>query len=44
MFSATFPQEARDLAEQLLAGDHAVIHVGRLGSSHENIHQVVSGE
>ena len=42
MFSATFPAEARKLATHFLAPDHAQIHVGRPGSSHSNIHQVVS--
>lgn len=42
MFSATFPPAARQLAAKYLTGDHAQIHVGRLGSSHENIHQVVN--
>ncbi|KAL2065460.1 hypothetical protein VTL71DRAFT_3130 [Oculimacula yallundae] len=39
MFSATFPKVARDLATQHLAHNHVRIHVGRAGSSHQNIKQ-----
>ncbi|KAH7386166.1 P-loop containing nucleoside triphosphate hydrolase protein [Cadophora sp. MPI-SDFR-AT-0126] len=41
MFSATFPKMARDLATQHLAHNHVRIHVGRAGSSHQNIKQDV---
>ncbi|KAK0112192.1 hypothetical protein ONS96_014925 [Cadophora gregata f. sp. sojae] len=41
MFSATFPKMARELATQHLAHNHVRIHVGRAGSSHQNIKQDV---
>lgn len=41
LFSATFPKPARDLAKDHLAEDHIRIRVGRAGSSHANIRQVV---
>ena len=42
LFSATFPSEARRLAKQYLLNNHIRIRVGRMGSSHKNIKQVVS--
>lgn len=39
MFSATFPKQARQLAQEHLAHDLVRIHVGRAGSSHVNIKQ-----
>ena len=41
MFSATFPRGARQLAKGYLDDDHIRIHVGRAGSSHKNITQMV---
>lgn len=42
MFSATFPKPLRDLAKEYLANDHIHFRVGRAGSSHGNIQQVIS--
>ncbi|KIH91517.1 ATP-dependent RNA helicase [Sporothrix brasiliensis 5110] len=42
MFSATFPKRLRDLAKEYLANDHCRLRVGRAGSSHGNIQQVIS--
>ena len=42
MFSATFPKRLRDLAMEYLANDHCRLRVGRAGSSHGNIQQVIS--
>ncbi|TGO48122.1 hypothetical protein BOTNAR_0491g00020 [Botryotinia narcissicola] len=39
MFSATFPNMARAIANEHLAHDHVRIRVGRAGSSHTNIKQ-----
>ena len=41
LFSATFPKAARELAGEYLAANHVRFRVGRAGSSHENIRQVV---
>ncbi|KAK4187317.1 DEAD/DEAH box RNA helicase [Podospora australis] len=41
LFSATFPKAARDLAKNHLAENHVRLRVGRAGSSHRNIKQVV---
>lgn len=41
LFSATFPKPTRDLARTHLAESHVRLHVGRAGSSHENIKQEV---
>ena len=41
MFSATFPQEAQDLAKEYLDDSHIRIKVGRVGSTHANIFQHV---
>lgn len=41
LFSATFPKEARELAKEYLAANHVRFRVGRAGSSHKNIKQVV---
>ena len=43
MFSATFPKEARAVAKEYMSKDHIRIRVGRAGSSHTNIFQVVRG-
>jgi ATP-dependent RNA helicase DDX3X len=41
MFSATFPKEFRKVAKTFMAEDWVRIRVGRTGSSHENIKQVI---
>ncbi|KAK3996121.1 putative ATP-dependent RNA helicase [Cladorrhinum sp. PSN332] len=41
LFSATFPKAARDLAKTHMAETHLQLRVGRAGSSHQNIKQVV---
>lgn len=41
MFSATFGLAAREAAQNYLDPFHFKISVGRVGSSHRNIHQVV---
>ena len=41
LFSATFPKAARDLAKTHLAETHVRLRVGRAGSSHNNIKQMV---
>lgn len=41
MFSATFSREAREAAKKYLATDYVKVTVGRLGSTHLNIHQVI---
>lgn len=41
LFSATFPKRLRDLAQNHLAIEHVRFRVGRAGSTHENIAQVV---
>ncbi|KAK4229054.1 hypothetical protein QBC38DRAFT_387467 [Podospora fimiseda] len=41
LFSATFPKAARDLAKTHMAETHLQLRVGRAGSSHGNIKQVV---
>jgi hypothetical protein len=42
MFSATFNKECRKLAREYLSTDHIRIRVGRPGSSHLNVSQIVS--
>ncbi|VBB73561.1 Putative ATP-dependent RNA helicase [Podospora comata] len=41
LFSATFPKQFRDLAKNHLAETHVRLRVGRAGSTHRNIKQVV---
>lgn len=41
LFSATFPKRLRELAKTHLANEHVRFRVGRAGSSHGNILQVV---
>lgn len=41
MFSATFPEEVREVAGDLLAPDRIMVHVGRIGASHKNIQQII---
>lgn len=41
LFSATFPRRAMDLAKEYLAEDYFKITVGRVGSTHRNIEQIV---
>lgn len=41
MFSATFPKMARQLADRHLRADHVRFRIGRAGSTHMNIHQVI---
>lgn len=41
LFSATFPKDLRELAGTHLATDHVRFRVGRAGSTHGNIRQVV---
>jgi ATP-dependent RNA helicase DDX3X len=41
LFSATFPKPLRDLAKEHLAANHVRFRVGRAGSTHRNIRQVV---
>lgn len=41
MFSATFPKEARRLARQYMEDDYIKIKVGRVGSTHGNIKQII---
>lgn len=41
LFSATFPKRLRELAMTHLATEHVRFRVGRAGSTHENIAQVV---
>lgn len=41
LFSATFPKRLRDLAMNHLAIEHVRFRVGRAGSTHENIAQVI---
>lgn len=41
LFSATFPKRLRDLAQNHLAIEHVRFRVGRAGSTHENIAQVI---
>jgi ATP-dependent RNA helicase DDX3X len=41
MFSATFPKAGRELAKQYLSASHVRFRVGRAGSSHKNIKQIV---
>lgn len=41
LFSATFPQEARNLAKDHLAASHVRFRVGRVGSTTANIKQVI---
>ena len=42
LFSATFPKRLRDIAKEYLADDHIHLRVGRAGSSHGNIQQVIT--
>ncbi|KAI9662123.1 MAG: hypothetical protein M1831_002819 [Alyxoria varia] len=42
MFSATFAKDIRDTVAKYLTDDHIKIKVGRIGSTHSNIHQVVT--
>ena len=39
MFSATFNKASRELAREYLAEAHAIVRIGRAGSSHMNITQ-----
>jgi ATP-dependent RNA helicase DDX3X len=41
LFSATFPKNARDLAKSHLSEEHVRFRVGRAGSSHANIKQMI---
>jgi ATP-dependent RNA helicase DDX3X len=41
LFSATFPKSARELAGEYLAASHVRFRVGRAGSTHGNIMQVI---
>lgn len=41
MFSATFPDELRELADQYMTENHYYLAVGRAGSTHKNIKQDV---
>jgi ATP-dependent RNA helicase DDX3X len=41
MFSATFPKSERSLVRKYMSEDHFQIRVGRPGSSHKNIQQVI---
>jgi len=42
MFSATFNKGCRKLARKFLATDHVRVRIGRAGSAHQNVKQVVS--
>jgi hypothetical protein len=42
LFSATFKPELRKVAKQYLSNDHIRIRIGRAGSTHVNVKQVVS--
>ena len=42
MFSATFNKGCRKLARNYLAADHVRVRIGRAGSAHQNVKQVVS--
>lgn len=42
LFSATFKPELRRVAKKFLANDHIRIRIGRAGSTHGNVKQVVS--
>lgn len=39
MFSATFPDEVREVADKFLAADRMVVHIGRIGATHKNVKQ-----
>ncbi|KAK4165751.1 putative ATP-dependent RNA helicase [Cladorrhinum sp. PSN259] len=41
LFSATFPKAARELAKTHMAETHLQLRVGRAGSTHQNIKQVI---
>lgn len=41
MFSATFPPDVREIANQFLAPDRVIVHCGRVGATHKNIKQEV---
>jgi hypothetical protein len=41
LFSATFKAELRKVAKQYLSNDHIRIRIGRSGSTHVNVKQVV---
>ena len=43
LFSATFKPELRKVAKKYLANDHIRIRIGRAGSTHMNVKQIVSG-
>ncbi len=42
LFSATFKPELRKVAKKYLANDHIRIRIGRAGSTHMNVKQIVS--
>jgi superfamily II DNA/RNA helicase len=42
LFSATFKPELRKIAKKYLANDHIRIRIGRAGSTHMNVKQIVS--
>ena len=42
LFSATFKPELRKVAKKYLANDHIRIRIGRAGSTHVNVKQIVS--
>lgn len=42
LFSATFKSELRKVAKKYLANDHIRIRIGRAGSTHMNVKQIVS--
>jgi ATP-dependent RNA helicase DDX3X len=41
LFSATFKPELRKIAKKYLANDHIRIRIGRAGSTHVNVKQIV---
>jgi superfamily II DNA/RNA helicase len=41
LFSATFKPELRRVAKKYLANDHIRIRIGRAGSTHMNVKQIV---
>lgn len=41
LFSATFKPELRKVAKKYLANDHIRIRIGRAGSTHMNVKQIV---
>jgi hypothetical protein len=44
LFSATFKPELRKVAKKYLANDHIRIRIGRAGSTHMNVKQIVSSD